>query len=318
MNSVVFVLTGLESATTCQKSDKLMSAVVGDWNRARSSAADLITVELAINHYSRFAKPPVARRALLLVEPSVTWPSNKISNFHFYDLVFAANSRLGNAIEQAWFNTPTEDNQLNNLPSERDDRFTVVAADKLSLIQGELYSLRRQVVSKFCQEIDVFGPGWDSTRVKRLKKLLGEVLIWLRSGQKISLFGILPYLVEKVPSRGEVKNKFDAYSLNSFALVIENSMELRTEKLYDAIEMGAIPVYVGPDCSDGIPKELFIRCGPNLNEIRAAMDAARKIDKSSWLEIRQKWIESDDFRQSDETRIKAFLDRVAIQVSETF
>jgi hypothetical protein len=150
-----------------------------------------------------------------------------------------------------------------------------------------------------------------------LKKLLGEVLIWLRSGQKISLFGILSYFVEKVHSRGEVKNKFDAYSLNSFALVIENSMELRTEKLYDAIEMGAIPVYVGPDCSDGIPKELFIRCGPNLNEIRAAMDAARKIDKSSWLEIRQKWIESDDFRQSDETRMKAFLDRVAIQVSET-
>ncbi len=318
MSSVVFVVTGLQSATTCQKSDNLISAVVEDWNRTRSSAADLLTVELAINHYSRSAKSPLTKRVLLLVEPSVTWPPNKISNFHFYDFVFAANSRLGNSIEQAWFNTPSADDQFKNLPSERNDRFTVVAADKLSLIQGELYSLRRRVVSKFRQEIEVFGPGWDATTVMRLKKLLGEVIIWLRSGQKKSRFGISAFLFDKVPSKGEVRNKFDAYSRNSFALVIENSMELRTEKLYDAIEMGAIPVYVGPDCSDGIPKDLFIQCSPNLREIRAAMDAARKIDKSSWLETRQKWIDSDNYRESDEARMKAFLDHVAIQVSGTF
>lgn len=314
---VVFKLTGLESATTCQKSNKLVSAVVEDWNNSQRTSAEPINVELSINHYSRSLARSAIRRVMLLFEPSVTWPQNSVGNFRFYDFVYAANSNLGNAKEVAWFNTPSEAEHFGHVVANRADKFTVIAADKLSLIKGELYSLRRGVISELAREIEVFGPGWEASLFQRLKKLVGEVLISISNRRLISMAGVRAFLFEKIESRGIVNHKYEAYSRNSYALVIENSMELRTEKLYDAIEMGAIPVYVGPDCSDGIPKELFVHAGPTLDEIKSALALARKIDKLAWQETRQKWIDSDDFKRSDETRMKAFLDRVALDIIGT-
>lgn len=311
---VVFKLTGLESATTCQKSNTLMFSVVEDWNRSHWTSVEPITIELSVNHYSRSLKSPAIRRVLLLLEPSVTWPLNKLGNFRFYDFVYASNSDLAGAKEVSWFNAPSDEGPFEPSQSDRADKFTVVAADKLSLIKGELYSLRRRAVCELSEQIEVFGSGWEANLARRVKKLFGELLISLSSGKPVSTDGIRPFLFWKVRSRGMVEHKHEAYSRNSYALVIENSLELRTEKLYDAIESGAIPVYVGPECSDGIPKELFVHAGPSIDEIKSAMTLARAIDKSDWHKTRKKWTESEDFKRSDVARMKAFLDQAALDV----
>jgi hypothetical protein len=49
-----------------------------------------------------------------------------------------------------------------------------------------------------------------------------------------------------------------------FSLIIENSLDYVSEKLFDAIQFGTVPIYVGPQLSEfGIPNEVAIQCEPS-------------------------------------------------------
>jgi enamine deaminase RidA (YjgF/YER057c/UK114 family) len=89
--------------------------------------------------------------------------------------------------------------------------------------------------------------------------------------------------------------------------VIENSLELRTEKLYDAIESCSIPVYVGPDVEDGIPRGLYMQAEPTLSKVLAAMESAMHIDIEQWKTARDNWMKTESYLNSDTERFNQLL-----------
>ena len=94
-----------------------------------------------------------------------------------------------------------------------------------------------------------------------------------------------------------VSDKILATSGYKVALVIENSFELVTEKIFDAWLAGCIPVYVGPDLSDlGVPDELYLRALPNWVSVSESIEIALEVDHDKHLTQLRKWIkDSPDF-----------------------
>jgi len=307
-SSVVFA-SGLPSGTLCQKSSLTFVEAIRRWVAKHPEHKDLPQIELAINHYSRFSRRGT-RRALLITEGSPTWPRNKRRVYRNYDFVFASNSSDPEVICMPWFNMPSIEGPSSISALSRSPRFTVLAADKASTVAGELYSLRRKVIKRNKGKIDLFGAFWNTNFSRRLKVVVGEVIASVMASARFDGSGILSYLFIRIVSLGTVEHKSQALQLNRFSLVIENNMEIRTEKLYDAIEGGTLPIYVGPDCQDGIPEDLFIRSQPNIASIEQAMCRALEIDLVAWEGRRDEWLKSESYLASDEARFSNFLDKL--------
>lgn len=125
-----------------------------------------------------------------------------------------------------------------------------IGSNKFSHHYTELYSRRRQLASSLYHRegIDWFGQGW-------LRKFAGSQLL-VRCWNKIDLQQLsLSCSVSSFP-KGLI------YSGYRFSLAIENSCfgsGYITEKLFDSILAGSIPLYHGgADIEQYVPKELFI------------------------------------------------------------
>ena len=90
---------------------------------------------------------------------------------------------------------------------------------------------------------------------------------------------------------GEVLDKRSVLSMYKYCLVIENSSDYLSEKLFDALLSGCIPIYVGPDLANfEIPGNLFLQAEPNLNDIKFKINEAKKINYNQWVENLNIWL----------------------------
>jgi hypothetical protein len=90
---------------------------------------------------------------------------------------------------------------------------------------------------------------------------------------------------------GEVEDKRMVISMYKYCLVIENSSEYLSEKIFDALLSGCIPIYIGPELiSYEIPGYLFLQAQPNIGDIRAKIYEAKKIDYEEWRESLDIWL----------------------------
>jgi hypothetical protein len=181
---------------------------------------------------------------------------------------------------------------------EKIDRFVIINANKMSFVKGELYSLRRIIAQK-SSDIDVWGFDWDMTRFRRATKAFEELLIPLRHG-----FGIKPaatqgWFKSPLSFKGTTEDKLSTLASYKYSLVIENSMEYMSEKLFDSLFAGTLPIYVGPNPVDfGMPEFVAICSKPDINSITNAIEQARTIDLDSWRASVLAWLKSDGVEQA--------------------
>ena len=101
---------------------------------------------------------------------------------------------------------------------------------------GELYSKRMDVIEKLASEegFDLFGMGWDKCKTPSVLKA----------------------------NKGPVKSKAETYANYRFAFAIENTGNEKgavTEKMFDAMAAGCVPVYLGaPNVTDYVPANCFV------------------------------------------------------------
>lgn len=307
------LLAGLASGTLCQKTSLTFAQVVDEWNSQFSKDSGQKAVRLSINHYASRASSGHVADYLLMIEPRVTWPRHSGNLRSKYKSVFAANSESASVKCKSWLNEPLPYGEIPRaLPSTLPERFTVIAANKMSAVPGELYSLRRQVAYLAEDLTVIYGSGWDSKFFPKVKVVLAEFALALAFSKSVSFKSIKFFFRANWGNyRGFAATKVAAYSQAKFALVIENSMELRTEKLFDAIEAGAFPVYVGPRCDDGIPEHLFIHAEPTIEGVLEAMARARAIDFDEWWVQRLSWIDSPAHNTSSKDRFLEFLSELS-------
>lgn len=177
------------------------------------------------------------------------------------------------------------------------DRVIIINSNLFSLRQGEQYSLRRRAIQKF-DFIDLYGYGWNKSFFQKVKTLIIEIVHLFAYPSRLNLKGQLNYFVKFRKYKGEISNKNLVNSKYRYSLVIENSPTYISEKLFDAITSGCIPIYVGIDLDQfGIPTSLYVKAEPNLTSIQSAYERAKEIDYSDWDSKRRIWISSEEVKK---------------------
>jgi hypothetical protein len=190
---------------------------------------------------------------------------------------------------QQW---PGEAINFNTRPF-RVDKIALVNGNKISLISGELYSLRRKAIMKI-KSLELYGTSWDLSVSAKARHALAHLIIAIKGCYLPRISGARLYFRRYSNWKGAPSNKREVLSNYKYCLVIENSTEFLTEKIFDAFFAGCIPIYVGPDLKDfPIPGELYFQAKPNLKSINEQIVEASKIDYLSWQTRLTMWLNLD-------------------------
>ena len=192
-------------------------------------------------------------------------------------------------------------NKIFNFESwgRRNNKIVLIAANKVSTTSDSNYKLRRKIAKKLRpDEIDIYGDLWRSNIVKKIYHRLAVYLFSLKSGyfpNIIELYGSLfaryKTVIGVIPDKHLVIQKY------KYSLVIENSSNYCSEKLFDAIINGSIPIYIGPK-NDQIllPNNLYHWSSGSVKEIRNFISSLSPKQANDMLKAMEIYIQSEDFK----------------------
>jgi hypothetical protein len=173
----------------------------------------------------------------------------------------------------------------------------MIASNKFSPLRENGYKLRREIARNIHPGgINIYGKYWNHNLLHKLNLFVRMYIFNLRNFT-------LPFLditqlksSRSINALGEIELKSKILPEIKFLLVIENSMNVLTEKLFDAMLMGAIPIYVGPNLDEfGIPKTTYISVNPNSIDISKVISELSMLEVGTYLDEIKKFITSDHF-----------------------
>jgi hypothetical protein len=179
----------------------------------------------------------------------------------------------------------------------RIDKIAMINRNLMSFVDGEMYSLRRLLAQR-SSEIEVWGVGWDMPFMKRAIRVIEELLIPLRHGFPVKLSSIKGWFNRPLSLKGPSEDKLATLSNYKYSLVIENSLDYMSEKLFDCLFAGTLPIYVGPDPRDfGIPEFMAIHSKPNIESVLESIHLARQVNLGEWRASVLAWLSSEGVEQ---------------------
>lgn len=237
-----------------------------------------------------------SKMVCILWEPQIVDPRRfSPRNLQKYGTIFSPSSLWIKGPNVNYFNWPQVDIKKID-PNfsgwdKRKNKSVMIAANKYSVNSGELYSLRRSlaVFTALNKSMDLYGYGWNKGFYYDLKLVIASSLkskihtLKVNSITKIGKFQ--PAYIG--PVQDKIK-KLQEYRIN---VVIENSPDYISEKLFDSIASGAITIYVGPELQAfGLPDDIALTVKPNKIEIsnminrliELPMDKQKKIAQKQW------------------------------------
>jgi len=262
-----------------------------------SDADALVLMEMDINLLQNAHKSAVGKLPIIFVrsEPIVVWPAN------YNAKAISLTSKLIDVghyggITNSDFPWPQDWNQnleFKEVVTTRSESVVFMNGNKLSFINGEMYSFRRKCVLNL-PGLDVYGIGWDFTFSRKLLIFAAEIRLAIKNRMRPRLSSSRGWLKRTTSWKGAPKSKLDTISQYKYSLVIENSMDYMTEKLFDAFFARCIPVYVGPDVDKyNIPANLVVQVDPTLNSIERGIEIAKAMDYEQWRTTLNAWLMSD-------------------------
>lgn len=162
------------------------------------------------------------------------------------------------------------------------EKAILIQSRKYSFVKGQLYGLRVQLASKD-KRVYVVGHAWDENLLRTIGRLLIDFFRAVKSKAPLDLSTFITGFKKPLNLIGPAESKVAAMSEFKVAVVIENSQEYMSEKFFDALVGGCIPVYVGADLGAfGIPPELYVKAEANLDSVQLAITKALSLDYESW------------------------------------
>ena len=234
-------------------------------------------------------------RVCIIWEPRIVDPRSYSSkNLNNYGAIFCPSPLWVKGKNVKYFNWPQIDlKKINPDFSEwegRRNRSVMIAANKYSVSKGELYSLRRNlaILTSLKNSMDLYGYGWNRGFFYDLKLVVASLVkSKLKNCKFHSISGIGKFHNEYLGSVEDKINKIQEYRIN---IVIENSPDYVSEKLFDSVASGAITIYVGPDLQlFGLPDGIALIAKPNKLEISKLIDQllALPVGKQKQIAIKQ-------------------------------
>lgn len=212
--------------------------------------------------FRKLRRMPGKKLYLLLLENAANRPDNYWRRNHAdFEKVFTWDPRLVDGKKYIQLRLPNKTPAAFAIDRREKTRFCVsIASQKYSAHPAELYSERVRAIRWFerehPQEFDLFGTGWD-------RRYFTGKLSRLNLGLQV-LYKRFPSLgiARNYPSwRGPVAVKNTAMRPYKFAIAYENAVfpGYMTEKIFDALFAGCVPVYLGePEVEKSIPAKAFI------------------------------------------------------------
>ena len=187
--------------------------------------------------------------------------------------------------------------QSNSNSKDRIDKTVMINRNLLSFVAGEMYSLRRLVAQR-SSEIEVWGMGWEMPFINRAIRVIEELLIPLRHGFPVKLSSINGWFKSPLSFKGPAEDKLATLSKYKYSLVIENSLDYMSEKLFDCFFAGTLPIYVGPNPTEfGIPEFAAIHSKPSIESVLESINLAREVDLEDWRSSLFAWLSSEGVEQ---------------------
>lgn len=174
---------------------------------------------------------------------------------------------------------------------------SMIAANKVSSQGDNNYQLRRDAVRLLGPSIlSTYGPLWDKGGFQKLKHRLAVAKFALSSGIKPNMGQIYGNLHWRYANNmGVVKDKHVILQQSKYSLVIENSQRAVTEKLFDCLVNGSLPVYYGPDLSQfDFDEELIYRI-TDLHQIERMIGGGDNEEIRRKLSKAREFVTSPDF-----------------------
>lgn len=217
--------------------------------------ADLVIYNEMPKSFSGVVKE---KSAVLLFESELIRPDNwDIKNHEKFKFIFTWNDDYVDNKKYFKFNFVDANQPKFKKFSEKIKLCTLVAGNKAKSHPYELYSKRVEAIRWFEKfhpaDFEFFGVGWD--RYAFGLPLIGKVL------NRITPLGKM--FAQKWPSyRGPAKNKIDLMQNYKFSICYENAEKIPgyiTEKIFDSLAAGCIPVYWGaPNITKFVPADCFV------------------------------------------------------------
>jgi len=258
---------------------------------------------------------PMSHRILVLWEPRVHKPENfKAKYISQFGHVFSPSPYWTSAVRHSCthkFRFPQ--GQLIDSSfcpwEERKSEVVLFQSNKFSLIKGENFTLRRRVVHQLRSDFELYGSGWNSIS----HSLFDLVRATIKSIISQAESSISSYKFAFVRSRnvnGYIINKDEVMSTFKYSLVIENSSDYVSEKLFEVIRCGTIPIYIGPNLEDfGIPSSIAALAMPSVESIQQTLEdlKANKNLQRSILDSGREFMNSAAFKEHINSNVFSFL-----------
>ena len=180
----------------------------------------------------------------------------------------------------------------------RDNALVLIAANKVSPTSSSNYRIRRRIARSMNKsELNVYGALWSDTKLQLLSHRIRIFLFALRTGYIPNIFEIYGNFFTKYKNFiSEPINKHDVNKKYKFSLVIENSDLYCSEKLFDAMINGSIPIYIGPKNSElNLPDNLYLSCNGSVLEIQNLMTSLSQNECDGMLNSMKVFLQSKDF-----------------------
>jgi hypothetical protein len=307
------------------KASKLLSILqLGNFELTSDAQADYL---LAIDHNAAAYKAFISaggspKRAILIrLEPPTVFPAQyRKSVEKRYGLLFTPGSILQSAND--FVGWPYQIHSDPNVPSgssnciedyvshgkfdytnwmKREVFLSMIAANKVAPAFGQNYKLRRKF-AKSLRSVDfhLYGSLWSCSMRQKLRHRLAVAYFAIRHRtipSLVSIYGNLFFKYERC--QGFVGDKHQVLTNSKFSLVIENSDTYVSEKIFDSMINGCIPVYFGPKLAKvGMPADIAIYYGGSANEILKFLADICEDEIKSKLDSISQFLNSENFKNS--------------------
>jgi hypothetical protein len=231
--------------------------------------------------FKRWLKKNKETATLVINEPDAVIPEHsKIRLRKLFNNVIEVGRSYSRPIvpwPQTWTQKPeTQEGKFSG-------RAVLIQSAKYSFVKGQLYGLRIRLASSE-QRIDVFGHGWNESRWRTSARLLIELAKAVRGRAKLDFSTLKTGFIRPINYLGSVESKMTTMAKYKVAIVIENSQEYMSEKLFDSFFARCIPVYVGADLEPfGIPESLYVKAEATQKSVSEAISLALSLNYDSWV-----------------------------------
>ena len=161
----------------------------------------------------------------------------------------------------------------------------VLNANKSSWVSGSQYKTRKSFARKLAGlgfEVTIAGEGWGRGFHAEFLNSVKSLVFCVSQGEfpDFSRFSLpINPKLQNLTVGGVIDDGFQFLRGFEFALVIENDLQYLSEKVFNALEAGCIPLYLGPKLSKfGIPESIVVdlskETAASLERLKS--DAAQK------------------------------------------